>query len=167
MTTFCLKIKFWNCLFPCRMLQPLPKSDGRSSANCPRPACPTTMAVQTPKPLITDVTPSPRPSQPAPQGQFRGPSLVSFMWWWQKGKTFLLSFQFVLLLLSLLQELQWFLVVSLLHLQSGLQLPSQWLYAPQDRLASQLCPLPLNHQATLWLRGSCSAQICRLVCHVS
>ncbi len=59
MTTFCLKIKFWNCLFPCRMLQPLPKSDGRSSANCPRPACPTTMAVQTPKPLITDVTPSP------------------------------------------------------------------------------------------------------------
>ncbi len=33
------------------MLQPLPKSDGRSSANCPRPACPTTMAVQTPKPF--------------------------------------------------------------------------------------------------------------------
>uniref|UniRef100_A0A671KE69 Helicase SRCAP-like n=1 Tax=Sinocyclocheilus anshuiensis TaxID=1608454 RepID=A0A671KE69_9TELE len=57
-----------------RMLQPLPKSDGRSSANSPRPTCPTTTAVQAPKPLIAEVTP---PSQPAPQGQFRGPSLTS------------------------------------------------------------------------------------------
>ncbi|XP_016317212.1 helicase SRCAP-like isoform X3 [Sinocyclocheilus anshuiensis] len=47
-----------------RMLQPLPKSDGRSSANSPRPTCPTTTAVQAPKPLIAEVTP---PSQPAPQ----------------------------------------------------------------------------------------------------
>ncbi|KAK2876406.1 hypothetical protein Q8A67_020502 [Cirrhinus molitorella] len=51
-----------------RMLQPLPKSDGRSSANSPRPACSTTTTtVQTPKPLITEVTPSQAPSQPAPQ----------------------------------------------------------------------------------------------------
>uniref|UniRef100_A0A8C2E4C9 Snf2-related CREBBP activator protein n=1 Tax=Cyprinus carpio TaxID=7962 RepID=A0A8C2E4C9_CYPCA len=55
-----------------RMLQPLPKSDGHSSVNSPRPVCPTTTAVQTPKPLITEITPPPPPSQPAPQGQFRG-----------------------------------------------------------------------------------------------
>ncbi|XP_016392607.1 helicase SRCAP-like [Sinocyclocheilus rhinocerous] len=47
-----------------RMLQPVPKSDGRSSANSPRPS---TTTVQTPKPLITEVTPSQTPSQPAPQ----------------------------------------------------------------------------------------------------
>uniref|UniRef100_A0A672QWV2 Helicase SRCAP-like n=1 Tax=Sinocyclocheilus grahami TaxID=75366 RepID=A0A672QWV2_SINGR len=46
-----------------RMLQPVPKSDGRSSANSPRPS---TTTVQTPKPLITEVTPSQAPSQPAP-----------------------------------------------------------------------------------------------------
>ncbi|XP_016313913.1 helicase SRCAP-like isoform X2 [Sinocyclocheilus anshuiensis] len=46
-----------------RMLQPIPKSDGRSSANSPRPS---TTTVQTPKPLITEVTPSQAPSQPAP-----------------------------------------------------------------------------------------------------
>ncbi|XP_042623683.1 helicase SRCAP-like isoform X4 [Cyprinus carpio] len=50
-----------------RILQPLPKSDGRSSANSPRPACSSTTTVQTPKPLITEVTPSQAPSQPAPQ----------------------------------------------------------------------------------------------------
>ncbi|XP_042591514.1 helicase SRCAP-like isoform X4 [Cyprinus carpio] len=50
-----------------RMLQPLPKSDGHSSVNSPRPVCPTTTAVQTPKPLITEITPPPPPSQPAPQ----------------------------------------------------------------------------------------------------
>uniref|UniRef100_A0A672QWY8 Helicase SRCAP-like n=1 Tax=Sinocyclocheilus grahami TaxID=75366 RepID=A0A672QWY8_SINGR len=49
-----------------RMLQPVPKSDGRSSANSPRPS---TTTVQTPKPLITEVTPSQAPSQPAPLGQ--------------------------------------------------------------------------------------------------
>uniref|UniRef100_A0A8C2DQ77 Snf2-related CREBBP activator protein n=1 Tax=Cyprinus carpio TaxID=7962 RepID=A0A8C2DQ77_CYPCA len=52
-----------------RILQPLPKSDGRSSANSPRPACSSSTTVQTPKPLITEVTPSQAPSQPAPQGQ--------------------------------------------------------------------------------------------------
>ncbi|XP_052467493.1 helicase SRCAP isoform X1 [Carassius gibelio] len=50
-----------------RILQPLPKSDGRSSANSPRPECSTTTTAQTPKPLITEVTPSQAPSQPAPQ----------------------------------------------------------------------------------------------------
>ncbi|XDV44416.1 hypothetical protein PO909_012707 [Leuciscus waleckii] len=50
-----------------RMLQPLPKSDGRSTVNSPRSACPSTTTVQTPKPLITEVTPSQAPSQPAPQ----------------------------------------------------------------------------------------------------
>ncbi|XP_051523057.1 helicase SRCAP-like isoform X2 [Myxocyprinus asiaticus] len=51
-----------------RMLQPLPKSDGRSTVNSPRPACPTLTAVQTPKPpLITEVTTSQAPSQPSPQ----------------------------------------------------------------------------------------------------
>ncbi|XP_048027660.1 helicase SRCAP isoform X1 [Megalobrama amblycephala] len=53
-----------------RMLQPLPKSDGRSAVNNPRSACPTTTTtttVQTPKPLITEVTPSQAPSQPIPQ----------------------------------------------------------------------------------------------------
>ncbi|XP_067286136.1 helicase SRCAP isoform X2 [Pseudorasbora parva] len=50
-----------------RMLQPLPKSDGRSAAISPRSACPTSTTVQTPKPLITEVTPSQAPSQPAPQ----------------------------------------------------------------------------------------------------
>ncbi|XP_051958618.1 helicase SRCAP-like [Xyrauchen texanus] len=51
-----------------RMLQPLPKSDGRSTVNSPWPSCPTTTAVQTPKPpLITEVTTSQAPSQPSPQ----------------------------------------------------------------------------------------------------
>lgn len=51
-----------------RMLQPLPKSDGRSAVNTPRPSGPTTTVVQTPKPpLITEVTPSQAPSQPSPQ----------------------------------------------------------------------------------------------------
>ncbi|XP_076856552.1 uncharacterized protein srcap isoform X2 [Brachyhypopomus gauderio] len=47
-----------------RMLQPLPKSDGRSAvtANTPRPTCPVSPAVQPPRPpLITEVTPSQAP----------------------------------------------------------------------------------------------------------
>ncbi|XP_065118886.2 uncharacterized protein srcap isoform X4 [Paramisgurnus dabryanus] len=50
-----------------RMLQPLPKSDGRSAGNTPRPSCPTTTTVaQAPKPpLITEVAPSKATSQPA------------------------------------------------------------------------------------------------------
>ncbi|XP_051530185.1 helicase SRCAP-like isoform X2 [Myxocyprinus asiaticus] len=51
-----------------RMLQPLPKSDGCSTVNSPRPMCPTTTAVQIPKPpLITEVSNSQAPSQPSPQ----------------------------------------------------------------------------------------------------
>ncbi|XP_057215055.1 helicase SRCAP isoform X2 [Triplophysa rosa] len=51
-----------------RMLQPLPKSEGRSAVNTPRTLGHTTTVVQTPKPpLITEVTPSQAPSQPLPQ----------------------------------------------------------------------------------------------------
>ncbi|XP_022524623.2 helicase SRCAP isoform X1 [Astyanax mexicanus] len=54
-----------------RMFQPLPKSEGRSSAattNNPRPMCPVSPAVQPPRPpLITEVTPTQPPVQPAPQ----------------------------------------------------------------------------------------------------
>uniref|UniRef100_A0A8C2E4G5 Snf2-related CREBBP activator protein n=1 Tax=Cyprinus carpio TaxID=7962 RepID=A0A8C2E4G5_CYPCA len=60
-----------------RMLQPLPKSDGHSSVNSPRPVCPTTTAVQTPKPLITEITPPPPPSQPAPQAPVAPSSVPS------------------------------------------------------------------------------------------
>nr|XP_055032950.1 helicase SRCAP isoform X2 [Misgurnus anguillicaudatus] len=52
-----------------RMLQPLPKSEGRSAGNTPRPSCPTTTTTvaQAPKPpLITEVAPSKPASQPAP-----------------------------------------------------------------------------------------------------
>ncbi|XP_056626620.1 helicase SRCAP isoform X3 [Triplophysa dalaica] len=51
-----------------RMLQPLPKSEGRSAVNTPRILGPSTTVVQTPKPpLIKEVTPSQAPSQPSPQ----------------------------------------------------------------------------------------------------
>ncbi|XP_072524231.1 uncharacterized protein srcap isoform X2 [Salminus brasiliensis] len=53
-----------------RMFQPLPKSEGRSSTtmNSPRPTCPVSPAVQPPRaPLITEVTPTQAPVQPAPQ----------------------------------------------------------------------------------------------------
>uniref|UniRef100_A0A8B9JQX8 Snf2-related CREBBP activator protein n=1 Tax=Astyanax mexicanus TaxID=7994 RepID=A0A8B9JQX8_ASTMX len=56
-----------------RMFQPLTKSEGRSSAattNNPRPMCPVSPAVQPPRPpLITEVTPTQPPVQPAPQGE--------------------------------------------------------------------------------------------------
>ncbi|XP_030631002.1 helicase SRCAP [Chanos chanos] len=60
-----------------RMLQPLPKADGRTVVvvNNPRPTCPVPPAAQPPRlPLITEINPAPSSALPAPQVCTVGPT---------------------------------------------------------------------------------------------